>query len=234
MNAGDTGPRRRGQAQRIYEDLHAAILSRRLRPAAPLSQETLGRIFHAGPSSVRRALQRLAREGAVELAPRRIASVARPDPQRLRQLLETRLLLESDMLRRLAGRLDAQHLAELREMLAAQLRCLTACDALGAQEWAQNLHLRLAQLSANPLLPDLLGPLLERLAVSIALGRGQAHTADSCRQQAEMLEALGEGDAERACACLESYLRGVGERLRFAPPPTTDLRAAFAGKLAIP
>jgi len=70
--------------------------------------------------------------------------------------------------------------------------------------------------------------------VSIALGRGQAHTADSCRQQAEMLEALAEGDAERACACLESYLRGVGERLRFAPPPTTDLRAAFAGKLAIP
>jgi len=189
---GETGPRRRGQAQRIYEDLHAAILSRRLRPAAPLSQETLGRIFHAGPSSVRRALQRLAREGAVELAPRRIASVARADPQRLRQLLETRLLLESDMLR------------------------------------------RLAQLSANPLLPDLLGQLLERLAVSIALGRGQAHTADSCRQQAEMLEALAEGHAERACACLENYLRGVGERLRFAPPPTTDLRAAFAGKLAIP
>ncbi|MDF3934957.1 GntR family transcriptional regulator [Pseudomonas citronellolis] len=234
MSDAESGPRRRGQAQLIYEQPHGAILARRLSPAAPLSQETLGRIFHAGPSSVRRALQRLAREGAVEMQPRRMACVAQPNAQRLRQLLGTRLLLEKDILRQLAGRLDEQARQELHGCIDAELACLEGDDQAGLLGHAQRFHLRLAELTGSPLLPELLRQLLERITLNIALGRGQPYTAEACRQQRELLDALAAGAAERACACLEGYLGGIDQRLRFAPPPTTDLHAAFAGKLAIP
>ncbi|WP_417660897.1 GntR family transcriptional regulator [Pseudomonas sp.] len=219
-------------AQFIYESIHSAILARRLAPAAMLSQVTLTQIFRAGANSVRRALERLASDGAVEFSENQIAYVAQPDPLRVRQVLEARLLVESAVARQLAGQLSRQQLDDLRSIVAAERACMNAADHAGLIKCAGRLHLQLAELTGNPLLHNFLDQLLRQAALHLALSKNHGYIEASCCQQLELLDALEAGDCELASKRLELYLSSIGQRLRYAPPPTTDLHAAFAGRLS--
>lgn len=218
-------------AQFIYESILSAILARRLAPAARLSQVSLIQIFRVGAHSVRHALERLASEGAVEFSECQIAYVAHPDPLQVRQVLEARLLVESAVARQLAGQLSHQQLEDLRAIVAAERACINAADHAGLIECAGRLHLQLAELTGNPLLHKFLDQLLRQTALHLALSRNHAYVESSCCQQLALLDALETGDCELASKRLELYLLSIGQRLRYAPPPTTDLHAAFAGRL---
>ena len=83
----------------VYESIYTAILEKRLAPAAKLSKETLGQIFRVSNGTIQRALTRLAEDGAVVMPPKEVASVARPDERQARQVLDARLLVESEVVR---------------------------------------------------------------------------------------------------------------------------------------
>lgn len=85
----------------VYESIYTAILEKRLAPAAKLSKETLGQIFRVSNGTIQRALTRLAEDGAVVMPPKEVASVARPDERQARQVLDARLLVESEVVRQL-------------------------------------------------------------------------------------------------------------------------------------
>ncbi|MDK7918434.1 hypothetical protein QP646_13665, partial [Staphylococcus aureus] len=52
------------------------------------------------------------------------------------------------------------------------------------------------------------------------------YTAEACAAQRALLDALEDGDSAAAAALMDAYLRGLFARMRFLPPPTTDLREA--------
>ncbi|MBF3324116.1 GntR family transcriptional regulator, partial [Pseudomonas aeruginosa] len=101
----------------VYESIYTAILEKRLAPAAKLSKETLGQIFRVSNGTIQRALTRLAEDGAVVMPPKEVASVARPDERQARQVLDARLLVESEVVRQLPAGLDPATLAELRALV---------------------------------------------------------------------------------------------------------------------
>lgn len=217
----------------VYEALYSAILERRLAPATRLSKDTLGRIFRVSSGTVQRALTRLAEEGAVDLSPNQVAAVARPTERHARELLEARLLIEAQVIRLVSGRLDAERLDELRALVQCQRDCLARGDHAGLILAANRFHLRLAEHADNPWLPNFLAKLLRRAALAISLSRGRAYDEGTCAEHEALIEALAAGEGERACLLMDRHLNGLFARLRFMPPPTEDLRAAFQGRLPV-
>ncbi|WP_162954151.1 GntR family transcriptional regulator, partial [Pseudomonas aeruginosa] len=134
----------------VYESIYTAILEKRLAPAAKLSKETLGQIFRVSNGTIQRALTRLAEDGAVVMPPKEVASVARPDERQARQVLDARLLVESEVVRQLPAGLDPAALAELRALVDEEQACLAARDSAGLIRLAGRFHLRLAELTENP------------------------------------------------------------------------------------
>ncbi|HBP6037667.1 MULTISPECIES: GntR family transcriptional regulator [Pseudomonas aeruginosa group] len=211
----------------VYESIYTAILEKRLAPAAKLSKETLGQIFRVSNGTIQRALTRLAEDGAVVMAPKEVASVARPDERQARQVLEARLLVESEVLRQLRKGVDATTLDELRALVDEEQACLEARDSAGVIRLAGRFHLRLAECTENPLLLGFVRGLVARASLDIALNKGAVYSAEACVAQRGLLDALEAGDSVAATELMDEYLRGLFARMRFLPPPTTDLRKAF-------
>lgn len=218
--------------QALYEALQGAILQRRLAPAAALDKATLGQLFGLSSNAVQRALQRLAQDGAVELPANQPARVTRPCAKRAGKLLQARLSLETQILRLLPARLEQAELESLCGQVQRQRDCLQRRDHAGLIEAVNGVHLQLATLADNPWLRDFLARLLRQTALHVALSRTQPYDASACDEQQRLIERLAEGDNAGAETLMEHHLRNLFARLRFIPPPTTDLHAAFAGRLA--
>lgn len=163
------------------------------------------------------------------MPPKEVASVARPDERQARQVLDARLLVESEVVRQLPAGLDPAALAELRALVDEEQACLAARDSAGLIRLAGRFHLRLAELTENPLLQGFVRGLVARASLDIALNKGAVYTAEACAAQ-RLLDALEDGDSAAAAALMDAYLRGLFARMRFLPPPTTDLREAFGMK----
>lgn len=211
----------------IYQSIYAAILNRRLTPTAKLDKNTLGRIFGVSGWTVQRALTRLAEEGAVTLEPRQIAQITRPSEQQARQVLEARLLVETEVIRLLGTRPAQARLSELRALVDNQRACLADDDGAGLIEQAGQFHLKLAELAGNTLLLEFLRGLLSRASLNIALSRGAVYSARTCEEHLALITALEARDIAHATQLLIDHLHGVFDRMCFAPTPTADLHAAF-------
>lgn len=88
-------------ADRIERDIVAGTLA----PGSALRQDALARDFGVSHIPVREALRQLSERGLVEIVPHRGARVASFSAAEFAQTLETRVLLESAVLRRSAPRL---------------------------------------------------------------------------------------------------------------------------------
>lgn len=103
-------------AFRVHDELRAAILAGELRPGARLRTDALARQMATSRTPVREALMLLAREGLVEIEPRRGAVVRSFDHADLLDLYEVRLLLEPHAAQRAATRIEPAALDRLEQL----------------------------------------------------------------------------------------------------------------------
>lgn len=114
-------------AVRVQEELREAILAGSLPPGARLRAEPLAERLQTSRTPVREALILLAREGLVDIEPRRGAIVRSFDATDLADLYDVRALIEPHAARRAATRIGRDALARLNEICAA-------ADARGAAD----------------------------------------------------------------------------------------------------
>ncbi|MFZ0088933.1 MAG: GntR family transcriptional regulator [Solirubrobacteraceae bacterium] len=98
---------------RVQDELREAILAGRLEPGARLRAGALAERLQSSRTPVREALLLLAREGLVEIAPRRGASVRAFDAADVADLYEVRTLIEPRAAGLAAERIDEVELARL-------------------------------------------------------------------------------------------------------------------------
>lgn len=108
-------------AERVQEALRTAILEGRLQPGTRLRAESLAERLRSSRTPVREALLLLAREGLVEIEPRRGATVRAFDAADLADLYEVRSLIEPHAAALAAQRIDDAGLARLTEVHAESL-----------------------------------------------------------------------------------------------------------------
>jgi DNA-binding GntR family transcriptional regulator len=114
-------------AVRVQEELREAILAGSLPPGARLRAEPLAERLRTSRTPVREALILLAREGLVDIEPRRGAIVRSFDAADLADLYDVRALIEPHAARRAATRIGRAELARLGEICAE-------ADARGAAD----------------------------------------------------------------------------------------------------
>jgi len=114
-------------AVRVQAELREAILAGSLPPGARLRAEPLAERLRTSRTPVREALILLAREGLVDIEPRRGAIVRSFDAADLADLYDVRALIEPHAARRAATRIGPDELARLRAIC-------TAAEARGADD----------------------------------------------------------------------------------------------------
>jgi DNA-binding GntR family transcriptional regulator len=103
-------------AVRVQEELREAILAGSLPPGARLRAEPLAERLRTSRTPVREALILLAREGLVDIEPRRGAIVRSFDAADLADLYDVRALIEPHAAHRAASRIGRDDLARLNEI----------------------------------------------------------------------------------------------------------------------
>ncbi len=101
---------------RVQEELREAILAGKLEPGTRLRAEAVAERLNTSRTPVREALVLLAREGLVEIEPRRGASVRAFDAADLADLYDVRALIEPHAARRAATRVSPAQLGRMREL----------------------------------------------------------------------------------------------------------------------
>lgn len=211
-------PQRSALTDRVYELLKARIIDLDLAPGARLNADRLGTELDVSPTPVREALNRLAAEGIVTVAPYRgfrvSALLDREDLVRLlraRQVLEcaaveqTALVREDSALQELAALV--QSMDELVTGRSLDVKAFNAADAA--------FHRLTVGASGNRFLVQALDAL--HVHVQIARhyqGRSVVEARRANKEHRLLLAALVAGDGTAASARARAHIDAVLTRLQ--------------------
>jgi DNA-binding GntR family transcriptional regulator len=219
-----------GSTERIVGSITTAIVERRLMPGTKLAEQKIADIFKVSRTIVRQALNRLSRDKLVTLEPARGARVARPSVEEARQVFEVRHMLESALVRRLAGTITEAQVAQLRAHLAEERASVGRIDVTGRTRLLADFHVVLAGLLGNQALAEMLAELLSRCSL-VALMFQSAHSAEhSHDEHVAIVDALARHDTRAAQRLMERHLHNVELNLALDPRGPDLASALQAGQ----
>jgi GntR family transcriptional repressor for pyruvate dehydrogenase complex len=221
---------RRTIADEVRERLLASILSGDLQPGDPIpSERALCDEFGVARTSLREAIQGLSSLGLLERRGNRTHVVERlPEvrvdgdarKERVRQLFETRRVIEVPIAELAAARADSKERAELARVAEAFERELTI-DEFRPLDRA--FHAAIASACGNPLLAELHGKVLAALFESPSFDsllrdvRNRTEVrriiGESSRAHAAIAAAIAAGDVDGAGSAARDHLDAVEARM---------------------
>ena len=195
------------QSEQAYYAIRELIVTLELAPGSVVSEADLRVRLGLGRTPIREALRALAREGLVEVYPRRGIFVTGIDVRDLAALSEVRAVLEPFAASLAARRLTDDDRAELATLL-------TELDALGAMpeerrliEVDQRIHRFVHRAAHNDYLASVLDQqYMHALRIwFVALDR-VSNLEDAVLEHKALLEAIRDGDADRAAAVMSTHV----------------------------
>jgi len=214
---------------RVYDAIYAAVFDHRLPPGARLREEELARTFGVSRTLVRQALHRLAQDGVVLLRPNRGAQVPEPTREEGAHVFDARRVVECEVVRRLAGTLDAMRRQRLRALVDAEDRAARDGDERAAIRLSGEFHLELARLSGNPRFVQMLDALLPTSSLLMALYRAPGQPMCVAHDHRALLTRLDGPSAAAAATEMRRHLNEIERSLAApAPRPAPALRDVFA------
>lgn len=211
---------------RVYHAIHAAIVEHRIAPGTWLRETELAAGFEVSRTVVRQALQRLAADHVVDLQHHRGAQVPLPTREQAAHVFDARRVLECEIARRLAGRLDDDARAALERLIADEQAAEATGDTAATIRCSGEFHRALARQAGNPLLLRMLDELLPATSLLIALYQSGAQRACAAHRHAELLQALS-GTPAQAAAEMRRHLSEIERSLAVRPLSAAPLRDLF-------
>ncbi|MBI3373604.1 MAG: GntR family transcriptional regulator [Betaproteobacteria bacterium] len=218
------GQRHTSLSALVADELRRAILTHRMQPGERLVEDKLSADLGVSRVPIREALRVLASEGLVEVQPRRGASVAAFTDEIVRDMVESRAMLEG-VNAKLAARIrDPQILAELTVVLAkgraaAERATLEELIGLNGQ-----YHDLLAKAGRNRVLREIMRGLRERTALLFSGVRTVSRAREEWEEHAQILAAIVEGDEELAGLLATRHVRRAAEAALANLPQARELR----------
>jgi DNA-binding GntR family transcriptional regulator len=201
-------------ADRAYHAIRGMIVSLDLRPGAVIDERALMDRLGIGRTPTREALRRLAQEGLVEVYPRRGMFVTSVEIRDLASLAEVRSVLESNAARLAAERATGEDRDAL-ESLLGELGSRTDLDARELMALDERIHRQVYRSAHNPFLESTLEEYYV-LALRIwYLALDQARELEQAvLGHRELLEAIRDGDGDRAEETMRSHVLEFEESMR--------------------
>lgn len=194
------GARHQPLGRAVLGELRAAIIGGAYVQGERLVEEEIASRFGVSRNPIREALHALSLEGFVVIEPRRGARVASMDARRARELFELRAPLERLVAGLAAERRTATQLDRMRAVVdngraAARAGRLDELPVLNTE-----FHSTLAAAAENELLAVTLAKLSDIIRWVYA-ARISARSEQSWNEHAAIVDAVADGDRERAERC---------------------------------
>src|SRR5215831_17425875 len=200
-------------ADRAYRSIRVAIINHELVPGRYYSEAWLAGLLGVSRTPTHYALLQLEMEGIVEIAAQRGFRLRHIPESEFNEFYEVRMILETNVLQKLAPVVSDEVLDTLREFLERQRRLVE--DPISFQDLDEGFHRYMAEAAG-----------LHRTAAIIhslrgILWLGTAHRpieerASVVEQHAAIVEGLEARDAAAAVAALRHHLENSQARYREA------------------
>lgn len=204
-----------GVSRESYRDQAAAILrsqivAGRLEAGVLQSIGSVAERLNVSITPVREALHDLAKDGLVEMHRNRGFVVRRPTSQELDHISEVRALLEIPSIRTITEQGLITDFAKHRQMCQATRGYALARDWASFVAVDREFHLGLLRVLGNEELVAIVATLRDR---SRLLGLDEIGETDmfqrSLQEHDDLLDAMAEGQADRAAEIMAAHLRHV-------------------------
>lgn len=213
----------------IVEAVTRAIVEHRLQPGAKLAEQKLADHFGVSRTLVRQALFQLAQNRLVKLEPARGAFVAAPTVEEARQVFNVRRMLEGEMTREFVRGVTPAKIRALKDHIAQEQAAGDQHDAAGQNELLGDFHVRMAELTGNEVLAQILRDLVSRSSLISLMYQREGAAQHSQEEHVEIVKALAARDEKRAVKLMQDHLLHVEASLAFdRPAPTNDISLALA------
>jgi DNA-binding GntR family transcriptional regulator len=193
--------------ERSYRCLLDMIISREIGPGEILEERRLSAQLGVSRTPLRAAFNRLLGEGIVARLSNGSIIVKAYGSTEMLELLQVRILLESEAAALAASRIPASKLAELREALST---ILEGADVTEQQDWSvdNRLHELIAEHCGNRTMADLISDARLRLRLC-NVERIEGRPLQARREHMRIVEALERGDASAAREAMNTHLSNV-------------------------
>lgn len=211
---------RESLTDKAYDRLEEMIVTLRLEPGAVLSELELGERLQIGRTPVREALQRLAREGLVQILPRKGVLVTEINPGKQLLVLEVRRELERVMARAAAARCTELERKSFRRIATGMKQAALKNDDLKFMRHDHELNTLIAQASHNEYAARAIQALqgLSRRFWYVHYKRA-GDMPQIARLHAELAERIAEGDGHGAARASDELLDYVERFTRLTIDP---------------
>jgi DNA-binding GntR family transcriptional regulator len=184
---------------KAYAQIEELIVTLQLPPGTVLSELVLAERLAIGRTPIREALQRLSRDGLVNILPRRGVLVSDIDLRSQLRLLEVRRELERLMARGAAKRATEEERAQFKEIASGMRRAAEKADDISFMRLDQEFNTLVSVTARNEFATRSMG-LMHGLSRRFWY-QHYKQVADlplSARLHAEVAEAIAAGNADKA------------------------------------
>ena len=211
------GTQKRLLTDRIYTSMRNDIIACKKAPGERLTEDSLRKKFRTSNTPIREAMRRLEAEGLVFSVPHRGIFVSRISSRDVREIYEIREVLEGVAVRMAVQNIRDNDKVYLRRLLQDLERSAAARDQESWHNKNGDLHFYLIKLSGNKNLFHLIEGLKKRVFRYHKFSTTSQETMNQyVTQHRNVVEAVIEGDAQRAEKEMAAHLRLVKEEiLRF-------------------
>ena len=178
---------------------------------------------------VRKVLQKLAHDHIVQLRPNKGAIVAVPTREETQQIFEARRALEAAIVRLVAERATPANLKALRQQLRDEHQAMHRFDQPAWARLASAYHLRLAELSGNPILQRYLVEIVSRCSLIVAVHQPPGNAACEHDEHERIVECIERGDADEAVRLMDEHLMDLERHLMLDTPSAQKNLAQMLG-----
>jgi DNA-binding GntR family transcriptional regulator len=215
----ETGTSRRALVEtdntRAYTALKRAVLAGSFRPGDVLTLRALATLLALGDTPVREAVKRLISEGAFEALPNRSARVPLMNKREIQQILDLRIMLESDAAALAAQNITLHQIELLRDLHKRMGAAVAVNDSQTYGELNMAFHFEIYRIADNKTLATLIEALWLRMAPFVSRTRSLITGDPSqawylvCGQHEALLLAMQTRDAEAARAAMRADLSAL-------------------------
>lgn len=196
------------RTDRVREALRQAILDGALLPGRALVERELAETYGVSKTPVREALKQLRATGLVEINAYQGVSVRRPDDKLVRELYTARCAAEPEAVRLGAELHGATRYAQARRALGDASALIGSGETQGLGIANRRFHRELYTACGNSFLCAFLDQLQDLTAFVAGLGwRLRATFEEEAAEHAAILEAMEQGDADRAENLTRAHIR---------------------------
>ena len=200
----------------VYENLKKRIIAHSLKPGDPLNESLLSKELKTSKTPVREAMQQLEKEGFVENISGKGSFVSRISFQDIREIFEIRELLEGEVIKRAALKVDPGKIETLRNKFISSESDNEKASA-GHFKPGDQVHSFIFEAFGNNRLMEIYRRLQDHIVRTRTHFLNQSHpdrSEESFKEHLEILDALKAQDPSRAENAVRSHLRNSMEFLK--------------------